>query len=71
MYMTSINGGLEMDPRKEARFVKDELKNERVYTFRGVYEMDIANSTEFRTVSRRVATEVDETDPNWRVIRLD
>jgi hypothetical protein len=69
--MESRNGGLELNSRKEARFVKDELKKESVYTFRGIYELDINNSTEFKAVFRRDATEVDETDPDWRVVRLD
>ncbi|GHT56069.1 hypothetical protein FACS1894109_04000 [Spirochaetia bacterium] len=71
MYMESTNGGLELDPKEQALFVKDESKDpkEKGYTFRGIYKIDVARSTEFKTVSCRSATEVDETDPNWKIVR--
>jgi hypothetical protein len=72
IYMESINGGLQPDqsPKKQALFVKDVsiAPPEKVYTFRGIYEVD-AESTDFRFVFRRLATEIDETDPKWRIVR--
>jgi hypothetical protein len=74
MYMESKTGGLQpgQGPKRQALFVKDiTLKpQEKVYTFRGIYEGDITHSTECRTVSRRVADDVDETLSEWRIVKL-
>jgi hypothetical protein len=73
IYMDSENGGLTpaQDPQKQAMFIKNEKAEprERTYTFRGIYETDTACSTEFRVTFRRIATEVDETLDEWRIVR--
>jgi hypothetical protein len=70
IYMDSKNGGLNPIPEQtvQAFFVKGE--NERRYTFRGVYEVDTANSTEFKVILRRIATEVNEALPEWGIVRF-
>ncbi|GHV16398.1 hypothetical protein FACS189493_2170 [Spirochaetia bacterium] len=74
MYMESINGTLNptQDPKKQALFVKDisQKPQEKMYTFRGIYEMDTTNSTGRKSVSRRVATDIDETLPEWKIVKL-
>ena len=73
IYMDSKNGGLTPahDPQKQAMFIKNEEveSRERRYTFRGIYEIDTACSTEFRVIFRRIATEVDETLDEWRIVK--
>jgi hypothetical protein len=68
IYMESKNGGLNPTPSIQAFFVKGE--NEKKYTFRGVYEIDAANSTEFKLTYRRIATEVKEADADWEIKRF-
>jgi hypothetical protein len=67
----SAGGGLDpaRHPRR-AMFVKDQEKGEKKYTFRGVYEADIANSDEFKITYRRIADEVDEEDEDWRIVKI-
>ncbi|MDR2784300.1 MAG: hypothetical protein LBB83_00125 [Treponema sp.] len=65
----SSGGGLNptQHPR-QAMFVKDQKNGEKKYTFRGVYEADIASSDEFKITYRRIANKVDETDKDWRIV---